>query len=173
MVARVTFSTVFLLIIVLIYRKKYKKTVQDKYDELNQKHTLKDICMFCSIAANSNKRTLYEDEDMFLVQDVAPRAAVHLLMIPKRHIKNIWALREQDKALLDKMKKNVLKVLKKDNDKELTIGFHNPYFTTINHVHMHIIGGKRSGLRYWLEFGNNFVFKSFTKVHNSLTHKMI
>ena len=60
----------------------------------------------------------------------------------------------------------------KKEEKDCTFGFHNPYFTAINHLHMHVLSGKRGGLRYFFEFGNNFIFKEYSKVYDSLKGKI-
>jgi len=41
------------------------------------------------------------------------------------------------------------------------MGFHSPYITRMNHLHMHVLYGDilTSRWRYWIEFGNRFFFK--------------
>ncbi len=50
-------------------------------------HAHDDNCIFCKIAAGKiPSRKVYEDEDIFVFDDINPWAPVHFLMIPKTHI---------------------------------------------------------------------------------------
>ena len=47
-------------------------------------------CLFCKIAAGeipSNK--VYEDESVLAFRDINPQAPVHVLIVPKKHMRNI------------------------------------------------------------------------------------
>ena len=49
-----------------------------------------DNCLFCKIAAGEIPSTkVYEDEKWFAFKDIQPCAPVHILVIPKTHVKNI------------------------------------------------------------------------------------
>ena len=88
-----------------------------------------------------------------MIQDLFPRRKHHYLVIPKRHIKNIYYLQMDDDELIEHMIETAQKVLPA---KDVKMGFHNPYITKMNHLHMHVLSGelKTSRLRNWLEFGN-------------------
>ncbi len=41
-------------------------------------------CIFCKIAKGEiPSKKVYEDEDLFVFHDIAPKAPMHLLVIPK------------------------------------------------------------------------------------------
>ena len=45
-----------------------------------------DNCVFCKIMKGEiPSEKLYEDDDMFIIRDIDPKAARHYLMIPTRH----------------------------------------------------------------------------------------
>lgn len=63
-----------------------------------------DDCLFCRIARGeipSNK--IYEDDDVLAFRDINPRAPVHFLIIPKKHVQSLAQTTPEDEALLGKM----------------------------------------------------------------------
>ena len=61
-------------------------------------------CKFCQIIANGETLT-YQDEHVAVFKDIRPAAKQHLLVIPKRHIKNVNALKKEHLPLLRHMHK--------------------------------------------------------------------
>jgi len=43
---------------------------------------------------------IYEDEEIFVIKDINPKAKIHLLIIPKKEIPTINDLCEDDKEVL-------------------------------------------------------------------------
>jgi len=59
-----------------------------------------DGCVFCRvIARESPAEIVYEDDAVLAFKDIYPKAPIHLLIVPKRHIASIAAL-EPDDALV-------------------------------------------------------------------------
>jgi histidine triad (HIT) family protein len=57
-------------------------------------------CIFCKIAAREIPATIvYETGDVLAFRDVAPKAPVHVLVIPKAHHANLAELASADPAL--------------------------------------------------------------------------
>ena len=83
-----------------VFTKEY-----DTYDEPGKQFTLKGTCVFCDIAANSKKDQplWYEDDEVVVFEDIKPGAALHALAIPKRHIRDINHLKEQDILLVERL----------------------------------------------------------------------
>ncbi|KAH9104666.1 hypothetical protein LEN26_014957 [Aphanomyces euteiches] len=102
-------------------------------------------CVFCDPLAPSS--ILYEDEVVMAFRDIHPRAAIHVLVIPKQHIKNTSELTRSHVALVEYMLrigKNVLaqqcEVLLVESTPETHIfGFHQAPFNSVNHLHLHCI----------------------------------
>ena len=47
-------------------------------------------CLFCDISeGRAAADIVYEDEDVLAFRDISPKAPVHLLIIPRRHISTI------------------------------------------------------------------------------------
>ena len=102
-------------------------------------------CLFCKIIAGdipSNK--VYEDDEMFVFKDINPVSDVHILAVPKKHIKSLDEQVGSDKALLGHMMGRLPELAKSQ-------GLKNGFRTIINtgpgggqevdHLHIHIIGG--------------------------------
>ena len=54
-------------------------------------------CLFCKIAAGEIPSTkVYEDDHWFAFRDINPSAPVHVLLIPRQHVKNILALTDEN-----------------------------------------------------------------------------
>ncbi len=58
-------------------------------------------CLFCRIAAKETPADIeYEDDEVLAFKDLYPKAPVHLLIIPKRHIESIARLTSEDTLLM-------------------------------------------------------------------------
>ena len=62
---------------------------------------MSDGCAFCRIAARQTPADIeYEDEAVLAFKDIYPKAPVHLLIIPKRHIESLARLEPGDAELV-------------------------------------------------------------------------
>lgn len=69
-------------------------------------------CVFCNIILqDSKKEILYENDKLIILNDINPGASIHLLAIPKRHIKNVNYLIKDDIPLLRHMEDKVKEFL--------------------------------------------------------------
>lgn len=54
-------------------------------------------CVFCRIAAHESPADIvYEDDAVIAFRDIYPKAPVHLLIVPRRHIASIADLEVED-----------------------------------------------------------------------------
>lgn len=54
-------------------------------------------CVFCRIISRQTPADIeYDDEHVIAFKDIYPKAPVHILIVPKRHIPSIAALSEAD-----------------------------------------------------------------------------
>ena len=105
-------------------------------------------CIFCRIAAKEIPATaVYEDDTVIAFKDLEPQAPVHVLIIPKKHIKSLLGLTEEDKAVIAHIHVDVVGRLAR----ELGIaekGFRLVANTgeeggqTVGHLHFHLLGGR-------------------------------
>ena len=74
-------------------------------------------CIFCKIINNEIPSSkVYEDDDILAFKDINPQAPVHIIVIPKKHIRNILEL--NDESLLAKIHRVIKKIVKEQNLEE-------------------------------------------------------
>ena len=78
-----------------------------KYDQSGEVATQAPECIFCQIIKDKKDKDgraiLYEDELVIAIEDKYKMAEEHILIIPKRHIKNIYHLEKGDLSLVKHM----------------------------------------------------------------------
>jgi len=58
-------------------------------------------CIFCEIISGQIQSKIILQTDLsIVVQDIAPQARIHYLVVPKKHVKDLATCTEQDSALL-------------------------------------------------------------------------
>ncbi|TQV74655.1 histidine triad nucleotide-binding protein [Aliikangiella marina] len=102
-------------------------------------------CLFCKIDKGEiPSEKVYEDDDVFVIRDIAPKAPVHLLVIPHKHIASLNDLLPEDEALMGRIMLLLPKLAKAHG---LTAGFRTIINTEkgggqeIFHIHFHLLGG--------------------------------
>ena len=108
-------------------------------------------CIFCRIIAGDISADLvYQNENMVVFRDINPVAPVHLLVVPRRHIKDILELAAAEDGL--DLMGAVLRALPEIAAKVVvTQGFRlinncgPDGGQTIPHIHFHLIGGQKLG----------------------------
>ncbi|MGD0765229.1 MAG: histidine triad nucleotide-binding protein [Dehalococcoidia bacterium] len=106
-----------------------------------------DDCLFCKMASGKMAvDKLYEDAQLFAIDDINPRAPVHFMVIPREHISSLTDVTEAHMPLLFRMIQ-----VAKDLAAEKGIA-ENGYRVAINvgreggqiimHLHMHVLGGR-------------------------------
>lgn len=90
---------------------------------------------------------VYEDEEFLAFHDINPQAKVHVLVIPKKEIKNLEDATEEDALLLGKLQLTVAKIARELGIAESgyrTITNTNPDSgQEVYHIHYHILGGEK------------------------------
>ena len=77
---------VLLILALRIVLKVWGPSPLNKYDQPGEVATC-DSCIFCR-KINQNADCEFEDDDILVFHDKYPKSVVHLLVVPKRHIKN-------------------------------------------------------------------------------------
>lgn len=107
-------------------------------------------CVFCKIVNKElNSNTVYESENVVVFGDVNPKAPLHFLLVPKRHVESIMEIEKLDDAELRELVGAISLVAKRfDMHKE---GFRVVLNTgkgagqSVSHLHFHILGGREFG----------------------------
>lgn len=90
---------------------------------------------------------VFENERIIAIKDIHPVAPVHLLIIPKKPIKNIESIEDEDGALLGEVML-VAKQLAEEfdvGDFRLLTNNGPDAGQTVFHLHFHLIGGRPLG----------------------------
>lgn len=102
-------------------------------------------CIFCRIAKGEIPSTkVFEDEEILAFKDIHPQAAVHFLIIPKRHITSLAEAQPADAPLLGRMLALAPQLA---YEQGLTDGFRTLINTgrvggqEVPHLHLHVVGG--------------------------------
>ena len=109
-----------------------------------------DDCLFCQMAAHEfDADMVYEDDAVFAVRDLHPRAPVHLLIIPTQHIASARDITPEHGDLLARMlvvaKTLAIEEGVHDDGYRLTFNVGEDGGQTIFHLHLHLLGGRRMG----------------------------
>jgi len=86
---------------------------------------------------------LYQDDQCFVIKDIAPKAPTHLLLIPKKPIPRLVDASEEDKALLGHLMIKAGEVAEKAGVGDafrLIINNGEQAGQTVFHLHLHILG---------------------------------
>jgi len=104
-------------------------------------------CIFCQMAAGKKPAgVLYEDDQCLVIRDINPKAPVHLLVIPRKHITSLNEDLENDTALLGHLMTVVGRVAREQGidgaGYRTVINTNAEAGQTIFHLHIHILGGR-------------------------------
>jgi histidine triad (HIT) family protein len=106
-------------------------------------------CIFCNIVAGKIPGTVvdYQDHDIFAFRDIKPVASTHILIIPKKHIASLNELKPSDLQLISKMVDTANRLAKQNGVSEkgyrLVINTGKEGGQLVQHLHMHLIGGRQ------------------------------
>jgi len=91
---------------------------------------------------------VYEDELCLAFRDVAPKAPVHVLLIPKKEIPAVDDLAAEDQPLAGHLLLAAAKIarqLELNNGYRLVVNCGPDAGQAVNHLHLHILGGRPLG----------------------------
>jgi len=88
---------------------------------------------------------IYEDDKCIAIEDIAPKAPVHILIIPKKPIQKLSEAKENDKALFGHLMmvvKQVAEQLDVQDAFNVVINNGEKAGQTVFHLHIHLLAGK-------------------------------
>lgn len=104
-------------------------------------------CLFCKIIKSEiPSKVIYEDEQVYAFHDIDPKAPVHFLVIPKKHIATLNDLQIEDEQLLGHMmfvSQKLAKELGCEDGFRVVINCNELGGQTVYHIHMHILGQRQ------------------------------
>lgn len=103
-------------------------------------------CIFCKIIKGEiPSEFLYENESLVVFKDINPHAPVHQLIVPKKHIRSVNDLTDEDSSILAQMfmtAKEMAKLAGVDKSGyKLLFNVEKGGGQEVFHLHLHLIGG--------------------------------
>lgn len=107
-------------------------------------------CLFCKMVSKEIPTTIvYEDEDVLAFNDIAPKAPVHVLIIPKKHIESLAAATEEDARILGKLQMVAHRLAEElgiaESGYRVLTNSGKDSGQVVFHLHYHLVGGKTLG----------------------------
>ncbi|KAJ2606048.1 hypothetical protein EV177_006014 [Coemansia sp. RSA 1804] len=97
-------------------------------------------CAFCN--PSDLAHIVFEDENFIAFHDRKPDAALHLLVVPRKHYGTVKELTTDDQELVIQMLSLGQRLLREAgfSEEKTRFGFHVPPFNSVHHLHMHCLG---------------------------------
>jgi len=113
-------------------------------------------CIFCKIIEGEIPcKKLYEDDEMIAFADINPKAPIHFLVIPKKHITSLMELNKEDSDLAGRLLHKAQELAKEpgiggpegcyEKGGRFVINTKRHGGQTVDHLHIHFLGGRHLG----------------------------
>jgi histidine triad (HIT) family protein len=104
-------------------------------------------CLFCKfVSGKIPANIVYETEHVVAFRDINPKAPVHILIIPRRHIATINDIEDSDAELVGMLVTAARDIAKKEGTAEpgfrLTMNCNKAAGQSVFHLHLHLLGGR-------------------------------
>ena len=99
-------------------------------------------CIFCKIINKEIPTNLIFENDNFVAfNDIKPKAKIHILIVPKKHIESIKTIEDSDKDLMGELLLVAKKIAKEKNMEgyELIFNVGREGGQLIDHLHLHLL----------------------------------
>lgn len=104
-------------------------------------------CIFCKIINGElPSKKIYEDDLVYVFEDIAPAAPIHYLIIPKEHISSAKEITPENSHIIAHIYEVIAKLAK---DLKLEDGFRivnncgEMAGQTVFHIHFHLLAGRK------------------------------
>lgn len=104
-------------------------------------------CLFCRIIAGKlpSDRVL-ETQDLVAFRDIDPKAPVHVLVVPRRHVATLNDLVPEDAELIGKLVLAAREIAQRENiaapGYRVVMNCNAGAGQTVFHIHLHLLGGR-------------------------------
>lgn len=90
---------------------------------------------------------VYEDDDVLAFNDVNPQAPLHVLIIPKKHIRTLNDMGDEDEVLVGKLLNVARKIASEKGVAEdgyrVVMNCNEGAGQSVFHIHLHLLGGRQ------------------------------
>jgi histidine triad (HIT) family protein len=107
-------------------------------------------CLFCGIIDGKIKgEIVYQDEAVVAFKDTGPKAPVHILIVPRKHIPSVSSLEPADNPLVGAIFIAAAKLAKEfaiaESGYRVVVNSGADAGQSVFHLHYHLLGGRRMG----------------------------
>lgn len=107
-------------------------------------------CIFCKIINKEiPAEIIYENDFVIAFNDINPKAPIHILIVPKKHIATIDDVTEADKNMINELIFAAQKIAREKNISQdgyrLVFNIKNHGGQEVEHIHLHLLGGTKLG----------------------------
>ncbi|MBQ9946026.1 MAG: histidine triad nucleotide-binding protein [Clostridia bacterium] len=103
-------------------------------------------CIFCKIANGEiPSAKVYEDDKILAFKDLDPQAPVHILVIPKEHIKWAYDINEENSSIISHIFTKIPLIAKEqglENGFRIVNNCGESAGQSVHHIHFHLLGGR-------------------------------
>jgi histidine triad (HIT) family protein len=109
-----------------------------------------ESCVFCRIVTGEASGTiLHQDERLVAFRDLHPKAPVHILIVPVKHLASLSNAEAADANLLGEMLLLAQRIAGQETvaraGYRLVINTGAQAGQSVHHLHMHLLAGRRMG----------------------------
>jgi len=107
-------------------------------------------CLFCRIVAGEIPADIvYQDERAVAFRDVNPVAPVHVLVVPRKHIRGVDDVSAEDEALAGHLLRVAAEVASREEVQatgfRCVVNVGGDAGQSVSHLHVHVLGGQEMG----------------------------
>jgi histidine triad (HIT) family protein len=104
-------------------------------------------CIFCKIISGEiPAEIVHRDDEIAAFRDINPKAPVHLLVVPVKHVETVLNLKETDEKLVGRMVRLASELAGKEGIAEkgfrLVFNCREHGGQEVYHLHLHVLGGR-------------------------------
>lgn len=105
-----------------------------------------DECLFCKIIVGKiPSKKVYEDDRVYVFEDINPKAPTHVLIVPKRHIVGLNKASAEDAEIIGY---SHLIAARLARERQIEDSYRTVYNVgpgsgqSVFHLHLHLLGGR-------------------------------
>jgi histidine triad (HIT) family protein len=105
-------------------------------------------CLFCGIVEGKIKGNIvYQDDSVVAFKDINPKAPVHILIIPRKHVAGVLDLTAEDGTLIGHIFAVAARAAREQGIAEsgfrVVVNSGADAGQSVFHLHYHLLGGRR------------------------------
>ncbi|MGB8032175.1 MAG: histidine triad nucleotide-binding protein [Terracidiphilus sp.] len=104
-------------------------------------------CLFCKIASGEiPSAAVYQDDLVYAFADINPKAPVHVLIIPREHIRSLAEAVTEHRTLLGHLMWAAAEIARQKGlakGYRIVVNSGEDGGQTVDHLHLHLMGGRQ------------------------------